>query len=313
MGIAVTGTLRCREGRAWDLGPGDGCLGNGHAERLRQQQQLHVEAPALQPLAGVQPPRRAAREQLRARGRGAAQPGAPRLVRRRPARSGGGGATSSSLAHARQGAAAAAAGWGTSAPPRRAMHGGNDRFMQCPPYMLRCCSTMRMRSRSPDHPRPHSVWAAAPNPCNAARPRPRPACLPRRSAGAAMLTTRAPAPPELANGCRAGRGGAARLEAALRVLDRAAGNEHDQQMEAAHERVAVPAALGRGGRLQVRARAHRQAHAWPRGSRVRACIGAARWPARRPGACALPRGIAKEGRMSSARTPRALPLRSRQR
>ncbi len=69
---AATGTPGCREGRARDLGPGDGRLGDRHAERLRQQQQLYVEAPALQPLAGVQPPRRAAREQLRARG-------APRL------------------------------------------------------------------------------------------------------------------------------------------------------------------------------------------------------------------------------------------
>ena len=50
--------------RTRDLGPGDRSLHDGHAQRLRQQQQLHIKAPALQALARVQPPCRCPREEL---------------------------------------------------------------------------------------------------------------------------------------------------------------------------------------------------------------------------------------------------------
>lgn len=50
----------------WDLGPVHGHLHHGDAQLAGQVDELHVEAPPLQPRVAEQLPRRAARQQLRA-------------------------------------------------------------------------------------------------------------------------------------------------------------------------------------------------------------------------------------------------------
>ncbi len=47
-----------------DLGPIDGGLYDGNAQALRQEDELHIKTPPLQPLVAVQRPRRRPREQL---------------------------------------------------------------------------------------------------------------------------------------------------------------------------------------------------------------------------------------------------------